>query len=246
LVPIIMANFVAEMAEESAVRFPKRNAAAFAFDIVSFGDVERDDSIGVTGESVAAEEFEFQFFRPSIEEMEAKEIVNAAALGRFDFGPEFEIAGDGHIGNELVAAAGEAKVIWIGRRDEPIARGMFKIVGATAIKSAVLGTGHGLPLVALGIERQQIKNVRGKTEARLAFEALKIFKEHQTPAAIAIKGPHFPFPFPSKLNRRAGSGNGWDAGAVVGKNHLLSGTAKAVTIMPRGKSLAGKIERAEP
>ena len=49
-IPIIMRDFVPDVAEEGPERFVKCDPAAFALGIVSLGDVDGDNAPGMTGQ----------------------------------------------------------------------------------------------------------------------------------------------------------------------------------------------------
>jgi hypothetical protein len=118
-VPIIMGDFVAEMAEERAERLAKIDSASLAFGVVGLDGVDSDEAIGMAskdwrGAGSIAQKTEaqgFVAFGAITLEGKAKfeEGVDDAAFGGFEFAPALEVFRQIEIGDDIVQAAGGAE-----------------------------------------------------------------------------------------------------------------------------------------
>ncbi len=114
----MVADLVAEVAEQRAVGLVEQRAAIFARGVVGFLEGKGDDAALVAGEDrrggdVLVEELEAQavdgiFVARGERQVQAEQGIEQALLGALDHLPAGEIGGIGDVGHERVVAAGAA------------------------------------------------------------------------------------------------------------------------------------------
>ena len=113
-----MADFVAEVADQRAVRLVHLLADALALDRVGLVEVDRDQAVGVAGEDrvFGRVGFEVELQRQlvahvfgRVTEAEVVELVEQLPLGELEVGPAVVIAFDAEVGNDVVEPAGLAE-----------------------------------------------------------------------------------------------------------------------------------------
>ena len=97
--PIVVADFVAEVADQRAVRLVHLLADALAFDRVGLADVDRDQAVGVAGEDrfVGRVRLEVELQRVlaadvlgRVAEAEVVELVEELPFGELELGPAID------------------------------------------------------------------------------------------------------------------------------------------------------------
>lgn len=160
LVPIIMRDFMPEMAKQRPVGFMKTEAPLFTLGIVRFGDVHGDQPVLMPGHygrnaGNIREEIELQcraiFLGLALQgKPKVQQRINEPSLGEFDLVPTLEISGNGQIRNGLVQAARDAKRILVLHRHQPIADLMSVAVLALAILPLIGGATKRAPYIFSG------------------------------------------------------------------------------------------------
>ena len=116
--PIVVADFVAEMANQRPVRLVHLFADALALDRVGFVKVDRDQPVGVAGEDrlVVGSRFEVELQRVfvadvfwCVTEAEVVELVEQLPFGQFELRPAAMVSLDAEVGNDVVEPAGLAE-----------------------------------------------------------------------------------------------------------------------------------------
>ncbi len=124
-VPVIVAELVAEMAEQRAVVLAHLDAHLFSLGGIGLGDVERDQAVVVAGQHMlAGRRAADQRIGEEIEgdadlvagvrlwadrQAKGEQRIDGALLGRLDPDPALAVACDGQVGNGLVQRAGAAE-----------------------------------------------------------------------------------------------------------------------------------------
>ena len=139
-----MAALVPHVSEQRAIRLPHRRPPPLALRIVSFGDVDGDDAVGVPGQQRWAP-------GPGIgEELEREPVLRIvgaawhgqtklhqreqqAPLGAFEAGPRRGAARISKIGDDARDSARRAERAVIVDRHRPIARPLNRQVGAEPV-----------------------------------------------------------------------------------------------------------------
>ena len=116
--PIVVADFVAEVANERPVWFVHLLADALAFDRVGFVQVDRDETVGVAGEDglFIRVGFEIELQRlfvtdifGRIAKLKVVELIEELPLGEFQLGPAAMIPLDAEVGHDVVESAGSTE-----------------------------------------------------------------------------------------------------------------------------------------
>ena len=106
-IPVIVPDFVAEMADQRAVRLAERRAPLLTLGVVAFGDVERDQAVVVTGHHSARAAAAGPRSRKSnanprsgivdlvgMRQPPAQQRAEHIALGEFDLAPALDVLRD--------------------------------------------------------------------------------------------------------------------------------------------------------
>ena len=204
LVPVEVARFVAQVADEGAVGLAQRHTPLCALAVVGFCHIEGD------GAAVVARE-DGRPTRPVGQKLEhrpgparrglqpqACEGVEKLALGRFNLLPAAQVGGLGEVGQHprLAARCAQRRKIvgWHGK----VAGVVGGAVAAHAIEpAAVVGTAavsHPAPQVRPVLrcrgQRRHGEQVGHKGERAAAVQALHAVKKNQMTAMVAIEYPH--------------------------------------------------------
>ncbi len=142
-VPIVVANFVAEMAKQGAIGFLQLDARLLAHVIVGFSDVQGDQPVGMAGYreltiEIRAEKVECQAAIRVIvfaeqRQTEVQQLRHQPALGHFQARPALFVARHREVGNGAIELAGDAALGAAAKRDQPVAAGSGVQVAATAV-----------------------------------------------------------------------------------------------------------------
>jgi len=118
-VPIIVADFMAKVAEQRAVALVQAHAHLLALGVVGLAQVEGDETLGVTGQHALAADALLDVERQALfgvvtlreqGQIERIQAVDEAALGLLYFMPEPMILRLRQVGDDIVEAAGLAEL----------------------------------------------------------------------------------------------------------------------------------------
>jgi hypothetical protein len=200
--PIVVADLVAEMPEERAVRLRHVAAMAFAFGVVGLGDVDGDQAAGMTrddlraflehraraGEEVEGEPLFGVLGLAHQRQAEAHESVDEAVLGGLQALPEQKVFGRIEVRYRPVEATSAAEGVRAVGGHQPVA-GAVDGIGAEA--EWFIGGGQWTPAVAaLGrqsAERRSIGQIAQNVSATLAPRVLEV---EQLAAVLALEQLH--------------------------------------------------------
>ena len=223
-VEIVMADLVAKMPEQRAIRLAHRGAGFFAMRVVGFGDVHRDQPVVVPRQHLFADpavlhEVELQAVRRVLlaryhRQAQRLERIQQAALGGFEPEPVETVVGLGEIRDGVRQLARLAQGIFGVGRDHPVADAFQGIVRALFV-ALVAGIGREIaPGAVAGIlESCNLGPVGQETEQGVAALADDVFKENEVRAAAAVESFH------DWLNRRKGSRSAKDTSVIGSKQH---------------------------
>ena len=193
-VPVMVADFVAEMAERGAVDFAHLFAHAFAFGVVAFLQRDGDQAVIVAGEHVGlgggfGREVEGEtvggvFGAVGEGQAQAKQGVDQAVFGRFQGAPAGEVLRDGDVRDDVVVAAGGAEGGWAVGGDEPVAD-VVAGVGAEAPRAAGIA-----PELAVLFEGAHAGGGRVIAEPVVALVAADVFEVEHVAAGRAFEEAH--------------------------------------------------------
>ena len=146
-IPIVMADFMAKVAEQGAVRFAHLHTDFFAVGVVGFLDVEGDQAVGMAGGrrvafQVDADEVEGQavvFVDAFGHDLQAQadQLRHQPALGGLDLAPALGVFCDRQVGNGAIQAARHAQRGGAVGGNQPVAGGRAVEVGAAAESAGV-------------------------------------------------------------------------------------------------------------
>lgn len=201
MIPVVVGQFMAEMADQGAVRFVEGFAMFFAIIIIGFGDIEGDEALGVAGDDGRAigdgfEEIEGEaglrfFVLRDNGEAEVEEIDEDPAFGGFDVADAPDVLGQVEVGDGAGESAGEAEGMGGIGGNEPVAGGGGEAVGAEAEGSGrltgVVGAGPGI--VSGGLQGAEGAELGVIAQLGAAIKALGVGEEERL-AAGAFEGLH--------------------------------------------------------
>jgi hypothetical protein len=204
-VPVVVPDLVAKVAEQRAVRFAHLPAAAFAFGVVGFREIDRDHAAGVTGQhrppigcgNGIAEKLECQSLGTlrlgGERKAKLKQGIEQAMLGDLDGTPVVHVLRQRQIRDRPVVAARRAIEMCQRRRKEPVAHGV-RGIGAEPI---VLLVGERPPGRLLRVARFPADGERRHglalwqiAERRAAALAACVLEMQQLAALLALKQLH--------------------------------------------------------
>ena len=203
-----MADFVAEVADQRAMRLVHLLADALAFDRIGLADVDRDQSVGMASEDRVfgrvGLEIELQRLLAAdvfgrVAEAEVVELVEQLPLGELEIRPAVAISCDAEIRNDVVEPAGLAEPdarerigddrrgVGVDRQDA-IANGLDGVIVALHDGRAALRVATAKATVD-GHERRDVAAGLAPADFAAAVGADRVVEKQPT-AAGALKGVH--------------------------------------------------------
>ena len=201
-VPVEVAQLMAKVADQSAIRFAEIETAALAFVVVSLGDVQRHHAPVVAGQDLSVlvrvgekSEAQRRSSRGRValrREGQPQQGVEAAALGVFQFAPAFEIPRHGKVGNHFRHATGRAERIGLADRRHPIANLVARPVVAALVFARRIADGREVADDSRRAQCGEHHLVGQETKLGTALQAETVLEKNRVPANVTVKRFHAP------------------------------------------------------